>query len=221
MKKYIVLAFLTSSSLFAQSKKITTASYDNLMVSGAFRVELVLGKEGAIEVSGSEKALAAAIIECENNVLKIYHKGHRFIGPVSVKVPVESLNSVTLSGSGKIFSGQMLKTESFEANLSGSGDIDLLVEASKTDTRVSGSGKIKLKGSSASLSCNISGSGKIETDDLSSQKVSAYISGSGKCRINCDGPLSAYISGSGKILYRGQANIVEKNINGSGDLERI
>lgn len=66
---------------------------------------------------------------------------------------------------------------------------------------------------------DLSGSGKIICDNMASNYLTLYLSGSGKINVitTCN-KLKARISGSGEINASGNANETDFDINGSGDI---
>jgi hypothetical protein len=61
---------------------------------------------------------------------------------IHIKVPFEELSSITLVGSGDIYSTHPLETSKFETTLIGSGDIKYKGEPNQKEIRVFGSGNI-------------------------------------------------------------------------------
>lgn len=203
----------------------TTTSYESIKVSGFFDVDLVSGKEGSITIKGEQNILDYIDVEVIDNVLKIgTQKGYNFkvsLGKtVHITIPFESINALVLSGSGDIISKDIIKTDVFDAKLSGSGDLKLTVEAQKFNMSLSGSGDIFLSGNADDFSSSISGSGDINASDLKSKTVSVSISGSGDTKVNCSESLYARISGSGDIIYFGNPTKKDTKVVGSGEITK-
>ena len=195
----------------------TTTSYESIKVSGFFDVDLVSGKEGSITIKGEENILDYIDVEVVDNVLKIgTEKGYNFkLSPgksVHITIPFESINGLVLSGSGDIVSKDVIKTDAFDAKLSGSGDLKLAVDAQKFNMSLSGSGD--------DFSSSISGSGDINASDLKSKTVSVSISGSGDTKVSCSESLYARVSGSGDIVYYGNPTKKDTKVNGSGEISK-
>lgn len=225
MRKTIYITALLAVSALAsaqQTKAITTEKYDEIVVAGSYTVELVAGTEGAITVSGDAEDLKKLKIESDGTTLKIQRdrefgwKGNK--KAVIITVPVESINEVTLSGSGSITNKHLLKTDHFEATLSGSGKIALNVEAKNMDIAMSGSGQITLKGKTDTLESNLSGSGNVQAFELSAVTANANLSGSGNCEVSCSDAIVARVSGSGRIHYKGNPVKEDTKVAGSGKI---
>lgn len=64
---------------------------------------------------------------------------------VRIRIPVEHLSRISLSGSGYICADYTLTSNTLKTNLSGSGTLAFMLDNNFTDNYLSGSGKIILK----------------------------------------------------------------------------
>jgi len=207
------------------SKQIKTSDYDKVEVSGFFDVDLVSGKEGNISLSGEENILEHVVVEVVQNTLKIYIQKGLNLRPskgkkLLITVPFESLDAVSLSGSGDVNTKNAIKTKQFEARLTGSGDVKIDVVADAVTATLTGSGDLVLKGKTQNFECNITGSGDLTAFELSSNNVVAGLSGSGNCKVYCSGNLHARVSGSGDIDYKGDPKKKDTKVSGSGTITK-
>lgn len=204
----------------------STGDYEAISVSGSFDVELVAGEEGTVTVNAEENLQEWIITEVKNGTLQIKTKDGVNIQPsiwksgLSVTVPVEDIEAVSLSGSGEIIGKTPLKATEFSASMSGSGDVWLEVESDEVTANMSGSGDMDLKGSAGRFNVQISGSGDIRAYELEAQEVDASISGSADIEITVRENLTARVSGSGNITYRGNPGKIDSKSVGSGDISK-
>ncbi len=241
MKKIITitLALTAFATVNAQWKKVkgngnvvtierSTADYDEVALAGWFDVELVSGAEGALKIRGEENLLEYIKTEVKDDklVIKVI-KGVNLKpsswgsdGGILVTVPVETISTVSLSGSGDIVSKTILKTDNFETKLSGSGDVSLEVEADNVAASLSGSGDVDLSGSAGSFTIKVSGSGDVTAYELSANTVEATISGSADVKVTANEMLYARVSGSGDIHYRGNPKKIDSKASGSGGISK-
>lgn len=207
-----------------QTKQIKTDGYDEIAVSGSYTVELVPGTEGNITVSGDADDLKKLVVESDGSTLSIHHnkefgwKGSK--RTVRITVPFESIDGVTLAGSGSITAKDAIKADSFEAALSGSGKLSLNVDAKDMEVSMSGSGRIELKGHANKLESSLSGSGELEAYGLTASTAEATVSGSGNCQVNCTEAITARVSGSGRINYKGNPAKEDTKVSGSGRVSK-
>lgn len=222
MKKSItfILGLLVTGISAQTQKTVMTDSYDRIQVEGSYTVKLIQAPEGKIVLNGDQEGVDNAVVECVNGTLRIYADKKRKSQDITVLVGVESLRAVSLTGSGKISNEALFKTPSFSASLGGSGSISLSLETDKAQAATTGSGNITLSGKTRSLECEVTGSGEIKANKMEATSVKARLSGSGNCKVLCNGPLHASIAGSGNIVYEGEAEIVKTEIAGSGNLRK-
>jgi len=204
----------------------SVGEYDAIGLSGWFDLDLVAGNEGEIKLEGESNLLEYIKTEVKNGKLSIkVEKGYNlrpssWEDGIRITVPVESVNSIALSGSGDIVGKTTIKTDNFKTAMSGSGDITLDVEANSIDASMSGSGDITLNGSARDFEATISGSGDIKAYGLEADNVDATVSGSADIKVTAKKMLKARVSGSGDISYRGNPEKVDTKASGSGDISK-
>jgi len=207
------------------TKTFETSDYDYVAVNNSLDVELIEGTEGSIKV------------EAESNImeeLEVYTKGDKLIVGVKkgvnistrkgirVWVPVEKISGLSLAGSGDVFSDMVLRNNSFDLSLSGSGDIKLHTESKNLKVSLAGSGDITLKGRTEYLEASLAGSGDIEAYGVKANNVEASVAGSGDVSVFCNGgSMKASIVGSGDLRYKGTTSSVKKSVIGSGDITKM
>ncbi|WP_276165923.1 head GIN domain-containing protein [Zobellia alginiliquefaciens] len=237
MKKFIVLglAFATISCSAQWGKGVrgngnvvtierNVSDYEAIAVSGWFDVDLVSGNEGELVIKGEENLLEYIITEVDKGKLIIKVQKGVNLKPslrnnsIQIKVPVESIDALSLSGSGDIVGQTTLKTSRLKTSMSGSGDITLEVDTDTMVATMSGSGDMNLSGNTRDFEATISGSGDIKAYDLIADNVEATVSGSADIKVTANEKLKARVSGSGDINYRGNPKKVDTKTSGSGDV---
>ena len=207
------------------SEKRTTASYDGIAITGFFDVELVSGKEGNITIKGEENLLPYIKVEVVDKVLKISTEKNKYISTskgseIVIVVPFESIDQVSLTGSGDVVTKNSIKSKSFSAKLIGSGDMNLNVESNDFDVNLSGSGDMVLTGKTENFNSNLNGSGDIDAGDLKAKNAKITVSGSGDSKVFCSESLHARVTGSGDIEYIGDPKKKDTKVNGSGAISK-
>ena len=203
-----------------------TGDYDGVSVSGWFDVDLVNGSEGTVTLEGEENLLEYIITEVKNGKLVIKTekgvnlKTSNWKSGIRITVPVESINSVSMSGSGDIVGKTKIKSGNFSTAMSGSGDITLDIETNSLTASMSGSGDITLSGTTTDFEATISGSGDIDAFDLEADHVNATVSGSADIQVTANKSIKARVSGSGDISYRGNPEKIDTKTSGSGDISK-
>jgi hypothetical protein len=232
----ILTLFIIATNLNAQvfTKKITgngklitenrsLSDYDKINVAGSFDVILIKGKEGGISIKADENLLEYIETDVENGHLKIQpKKGYqlRSTKNIIITVPFETIDAISLAGSGNVHSKDVLNISDLNLNLAGSGEINLPVSSKNLTSQIAGSGNIKLSGNSDVLNCEIAGSGNLEGSDLKATASHINIAGSGNVKIHAISEIHAKIVGSGNVIYTGNPTIEKSKSVGSGSIRK-
>lgn len=124
---------------------------------------------------------------------------------------LRSIMAIVIKGDGIIKSKNQL-----EIVTSGSGDINLEVDAPAIHAVGSGSGDISLSGRTKDFDCKISGSGDVKCGNLKSENANIRLSGSSTAHVFASVNLKVNVSGSGDVYYSGNPTSPEIHILGSG-----
>ena len=204
------------------TKERSIGTFDQLTVKGPFNVELTSGQVNALTITTDANLMEQIVTEVNDKTLTIRLKKQSYLKPtnnkpIHIKAPLTSLNALLHAGSGKVFSNESFSTNTINVDHSGSGKIQLKLEAQTTAINLSGSGKIQLRGTSTNVNAKLSGSGNIRLADFKAENGEAKLSGSGNIDLNCSKRLTAKISGSGNIRYKEEPSqkLISK-VSGSG-----
>lgn len=196
----------------------SVGSFNKINSTGSFNVYIIQDSISQVTVEAHESLLTYIATNINNDELTIKERNNHCIensGSINIYVRTPNdISEVRLSGSGLIYSDS-IQTSTIDIKLSGSGKIDLLLDATTVNTNISGSGDIVLAGSAVEGDFKISGSGDISALNLLLNNCFANISGSGKIYVNVNQLLDVKISGSGSVYYLGNPTI-NTNISGSG-----
>lgn len=226
MKKYlslILLAVLAIGSSYAQvSQTRDVDDFTGLAFGVAGTLILEQGNTYSVVLEGDEDFLEDIETTVRGDRLLIRHDKWFSWGndKVTAYVTMPEIESLAVSGSGKIIAEGAIKTESLDISVSGSGDVDLTnLAAVSLDCSISGSGSMELVGEADNAELSISGSGNFKGQDFQLRTLDVSISGSGKCHASVEEDLEARVSGSGDIYYTGNPS-VDARISGSGKVRK-
>jgi hypothetical protein len=168
-----------------------------------------------LSVSGSGDLIGETKIVADDLDLNVSGSGS-----LTVEVDARGDVEADVSGSGDL---QMKgKCRSFDSDVSGSGSVKVdAIIAETADFGLSGSGKIFASGSSDRVKTSISGSGKLLAANMETNRCEVRISGSGDVEINVKNELDANISGSGSISYKGNPSKINSHASGSGSVRKM
>ncbi len=183
---FFLVAFLVSSGLFAQknTETRTLSGFNKIEVSGGFdQITLVAGSEEKVSIEAEGVDLDKIITDVKGNTLDIHmKKGSYRDHKIRMTVTYRQLTEVSSSGSTDFVTANPIKGDSFEFNMSGSGDFKGTFEVKKLSINISGSGDVLASGSA--------------------DRQEYAISGSGNVVLNVDGPVKTAVSGSGSVDNR-------------------
>jgi len=179
-------------------------------------VHLTQGDEGHVTIIAQANIIDELDFKVRSRDLRIGNdrciRNHE---PIEIYITTPTLRELTVSGSGYVIGEGTWIVQDLALRVSGSGDIDLDLEADDVEANISGSGSVTLYGEIDELEANISGSGDLKAYGAVSNTADIKISGSGTAEVTVIDLLIARISGSGKVYYRGEP-AVESKISGSG-----
>lgn len=201
----------------------TTGNYDGVSVAGSFDIKLVKGKEGKLSITGDSNLLKHVTTEIKRGKLIIdsedgYNLSYR--KSIVVTVPVESVESLSVSGSGEIVGDFKLNERNMDLRVSGSGDMNLDLDVNSVDATVTGSGEINLNGKASKAKFRVTGSGEVSARSMKVDDADVTVTGSGDVSLTVTGTLEARVTGSGDITYYGNPAKTDFKTTGSGDIER-
>ena len=229
----IALTLLSYNTSFAQFKKVkgngnittkthTTSDYYKVAVVGSMDVILEKGTEGSIRVTTDENIHEYVTIESNKGVLKIKIKNYVNIKSkksIHITVPFKSLDNVSLDGSGSVLTNDQIKSDQFEAEIGGSGEMNLDIDVNRVNAKVNGSASLKIIGTATDLEIKVIGSGDFDGGSLIAQNVEANVIGSGNALVVAKSSIKARVYGSGDIKYLGNPSTIDNKVLGSGDIE--
>jgi len=228
MKKYsmaallIVGVMLISNQIVAQKETREVPTFTSVSFGISGNLYIKQGSTQSVVLEGDD--LDEVVTEVKSGRLKIKNRNNGWrIGSRKrdVYITITRLDGLNLSGSGKVIGEGTFKSNDLDLGISGSGTLDLDVDADYIDTGISGSGDVELTGSAGKHDVSISGSGRLNAEELATEIYKISISGSGSVRINVSKEIESSVSGSGSIYYKGNPDKVYNHSSGSGKIRKI
>lgn len=203
-----------------ETRSVTDFHAVDLQISGD--VEVTIGTACFVEVSAQQNILPVIKTTVENGTLRIHCEENLWSsGEIKVRVTAPAFDRFDVGGSGIIRLTNALNSERLSLAVSGSGDIKCpQIETGNIEADIAGSGTIEIGGKANDTRVAISGSGDVRAKGLTTNTLRVNISGSGSVSADVTTSLRADISGSGDVFYSG-APSVDSNISGSGKVEKI
>lgn len=212
---------VTGSDSYVQ-KMDNLPSFKKLYISaGNVEITLHQAKKSAVRLEGDKEVIDQLVIKVVQGELDITYKKklpkNAKTGKVKVDITTSTLTSITARGSVDISGGENWRVSSLSFLLTGSGTVDMQLNAKNLLIELSGTTQLTLSGVAHSQHVAITGSGKYLGQDLKSDSSTVVLSGAGTATVFAKQALDATIYGSGDVEYKGSPKITS-NIYGSGSI---
>jgi len=236
LKKYILAALILfvvvaasgcigqnasgSGNVINQSQNVS--GFNQVALSGIGTLMITQGNQESLTIEAEDNLMPYIKTSVNNNKLSISLERGMPIPtkPVIFHLTVKDLNTIDISGSGKIQSNN-LKANSLTINSNGAGEGNLTnLNVNTLKIIISGAGRLFLSGSANTQDISISGAGQYNANDLNSKAATITINGAGKGTIRVSDSLNAIVNGAGQISYIGSPK-VSQQINGAGSINQI
>lgn len=186
------------------TRTLELADFDQIEVAGVYELDVTVGEDFRVEVSGAPETLDRLEARVDGSTLVLDspdrkpHKLKMRNHGVTAKVSLPTL--VEVDGAG-IVDGDIrgVKADRFEANISGIGEL-------------------RISGECGTFDADVSGIGEIEAEDLQCERVNVDVSGVGEASVYASKAVDAEVSGIGEIVVSGSPAEVSRE---SGFLSRI
>lgn len=200
-------------------RKVSIDRFRSIALPGSAKVFITQGSEQEVRIVGQENIIDNLDLEVRGETWEIDQKRPVWRSEtLKIHITMETLKSIRISGSGDVeFVSHFTGLKDLDVRISGSGRMDMDMDALDIRADISGSGDLFMKGSARDLDFTISGSGKIKAWDLKAEKASVRVSGSGGMEVNVSERLNARVSGSGNVFYKGNPR-VDSSVSGSGNV---
>ena len=198
-------------------------NYNKIEVKGSMDVYFTQGPEQDAVIEADDNILPYIELVQEDDKLIIRQKNHislSYHNEIKIRLQAPNVKSFALSGSGNI---KLINTvenqESVWLGVSGSGNVEGVVDAPEVNANISGSGDITVSGQTRDLELNIAGSGNFNGKSLMAENANINIAGSGDAEVHASVKLEGKIVGSGDIDYLGNPQVSSK-VMGSGEIRK-
>ncbi len=224
---FALIAVVCVSPAFAQKKEArNVGNFTSISYQIPGKLILRAGSENKLEISGSPEMLSEIKTEVQGSRLVIESKSKwnwkwKDGDEIVISITASQLEALRVGGSGTVVGESTFKASNFSIDVSGSGDVDINIEASsEIDADISGSGDLNLSGKCSTFSSTVSGSGDLDLDLTVGNRAAFDISGSGdvKAKGRAD-EFKTTISGSSSIVAADfETNKADIKISGSGSI---
>lgn len=190
--------------------------FDGLSLRVSANVFITQGPVFEVRAEGQANVIRELELDVRNGFWEIeFDRCVRNEDDLRIYITMPVITELQISGSGDIFGENIFITDDIDLRVSGSGNMDLALEADDINATISGSGDIRLEGTADDLNIQVAGSGDVFAFDLAASSADVNIRGSGDVEVFLSSALDVRISGSGDVFYKGNP-LIDSRISGSG-----
>jgi len=196
------------------TKDFTVKSFDELIASGVFNLQLSQGDKESVKIEADDNLMDLFIVENEGSALKISMKKHSNFNSkkhLKVYITFKSLKSMNLSMVGGTSSDEKLKFVDLKLKNQSVGSVSLNMTLQTLNMENQSVGSVKLEGSAENAIVKNSSVGSINAGNFVVQKMEIDNTGVGSATVNAEKELKYSDSFLGKVSNRGNATVKKKN----------
>lgn len=209
------------------SKEIPIKDYDEIQIEGE-NVDFKYMQSDDVpylKVETDQNIMDLLDINTDSKVLVVRPKNrHTGINPTRFIVITNSTapKEFKMAGGGNCDLGKGLNGKKLEIRFAGGGTIKAdSIAITRLDCEIASSGTVSLSGKTEKMNIKSAGSSKIKAFGLETEELTCKAAGSTHIEITANKAISTKIAGSGTIRYKGNPNIKEKSIIGSGSITKV
>jgi len=224
LSAFFLLVF--SVSVFAQeekdwaSKTYTVGDFSEIMLDGAFKVNLIQGDDCSVVVKATNEDVFDNIkIRRNGNEVLIHMDASLFeLRRVSLYITFKTLEKLKIEGGVNLKTNGYLDLENLSVQIEGGANVDLDMKAQNVEVYGEGGFLFELKGVADKLDVTIKGAGHVSASELKTKDVSFVVAGFGTGSVYATNTLNAKIEGVGKLRYKGDPKVTQY-IDGLGSVK--
>ena len=206
------------------TRELNKGDFTKVEQRGSFDVYLSNSPSASVKIEAEENLIEYIETFINDNTLVIRTKEGYSLKPdrdVKIYISAPQLTDIQSSGSGDIISQSLLSDSTkISFGVRGSANIQVDVNAPEIDAEISGTGDMELKGQTRKFNAEVKGSGNIKASDLKAEDTDIEIKGSGDADVFASASLNVNVRGSGDVRYKGNAPKVTNDIKGSGSVSK-
>lgn len=184
-------------------KPQTTESFTKIHVSGALYVELSQGKACSVLVE-PESAKDLVEIEIQNGTLYLKNAQNKKDRreKIVIKVSVEDLKELHMSGATGLSSVNQLSVDALTLDADGASNVNLSLKANKLTGDFSGASNVEIAGTCETAKLDVSGASQARLSDFTMKKATIDNSGAAQIDLLISEELNVDGSGASVTYYK-------------------
>lgn len=195
----ISLAKKTKGSGRVATESRGVRDFKGVDVGGTFQVEIVAGKDFAVEIEADDNLIPLVRTDVRGGVLYIETDGRVSTeNGLKARIFAPDIDSIDASGVARV-------------NLSGVGNEEVRVDTS-------GASKIAVEGETGKLIVEVSGASSVDAEKLKARSAAVNASGASSVSVFAAEAIRSDASGASRIVYSGGPKSVQKSVSGAASV---
>ena len=201
---------------------VPVESFDRLVVSHAFEVNVTVGEVPSLTVRVDDNLENSLDLGIDGNTLRIGLEPRTVVNNATLEadLTVVSLDSIDGSGAVEIHLSTLSGSD-FELQLSGASALDGPVDFESMTAEVSGASDVALSGRVGVLAIQASGASNLSLLELEVDDLRIDLSGASEAEITVNRSIEASLSGASALRYRGDADLNTVDMSGASTIGEI
>ncbi len=209
-----LIAMFTPQFASAEQRKLLVGGFNDIVIDGDMRVDIVTGKGPSAKAAGDRWILDLLKLDRVSETLYIRvqqpasdQNTVRIKQPLVITLTNQSIRSIKLRGNAKLTVNNIESDGVARIHLDGGGSVDIgRMKTDKLDVAMSGSGKVTIgTGSARETALEMQGAGIYDAKNLNTRKLRLEQNGNATVFAQVDENATLSNNGSGTITITGNA----------------
>jgi len=199
-----------------ETRTLDLDGFDAVELSHTWLAEIEHGDAFSIVVSADDNVMPVVEVEVRRRTLEVdIERGYQLEdSTLEIRITMPALRRVSASGASHVEIGDFPATTEVEFDVSGVSTLFATVEVDAASLNASGASTIELDGTATELTAEASGASHLRLDDLSTARASLELSGASIADLEATERLEVDLSGASVVEYRGDPEVVERDVSG-------
>ncbi len=196
------------------SRDFEVEGFENLDISGAFKVEVFQGDTFKVTVTGREEDVERIEVKVRGDLLEVEKEGFlKNTEDLGILITMPALESVKFQGATQATISKFV-SENLHVDLAGAANVTLAVEAQELDVDMSSAAKLQLFGTADFVDINMGGAAQLEASELVARRAELKLGGASRARVNATETLDVDAGTASRVEYTGDAAVTIENGQG-------
>lgn len=213
--------------IVGNQKLYDITDFEELEISGMFKVNVQQGSKYKVAFSGDEASLANLNLIKSGNTLSISTRQKKWWNwlnqnnqeTLEVTIVAPEITEIELNGACKATITGFKNKDEFNIIISGVSEAVTDINTGTLNAEVSGASSLTLSGKAKNAEITVSGSSGLKAFNFAVKEMVAEVSGVSQAEVNVSDKLTAEASGASGILYKGNTTNVQSETSGASSVK--